>query len=188
MGNITSQFGEPAAAFLLPVHEVSDLSTSGKGVVYDPQFLDTTDFSDAGEDVASVSGKTFEANGNNYFDGQCIRLGGNDGTSYVVTSVGGTTGTDTITVDREIEESNGTDIFISQYLSMQYGVRDDTKSYIFPVLKSGYSGSQLSVITANGKELTDFNPNTLDDISLFPLKKIVRNDNNYAPIYACKAF
>jgi hypothetical protein len=115
-------------------------------------------------------------------------LGGNDGRNYVVTAVSGTTGSDTITVHRDIEENDGADIFISQYLSMQDNVKRDTVSYIFPVLKSGYSGTSLHVITANGKELTDFNPNTLSDLSLFPLKKIVRDDDNYYPIYACKAF
>jgi hypothetical protein len=204
MPNITSKFAEPAAAFLLPVIEVSDLTTSGYGIVYRPNYLDTGDFSDAAEDLSSVSDNTFEANGNNYFERQVIRLGANDGNNYVVTNVGGTTGTDTITVDRNIEESNGDDIFISDYVSLvdildysdksHFTKRDlsDTyypELYMFLTQKSGGTQGHLNIIFADGTQITDFYPATFSDLSLYPIKKIVQDDNNAATnIYPCKPF
>ncbi|MBS3777454.1 MAG: hypothetical protein KGY70_19825 [Bacteroidales bacterium] len=201
MAGITSKFGEPGGAFLLPIGETNDLTTSGKGVVSNPQNLLTSDFSDAGEDFASISDNTFEANGSNYFVNQVIRGGNDDGNNYVVKNVGGTSGTDTITVDRNIQESNGDDIFTSQYYSIQtaddpenHGKIADSEKYlnmlyIFVLLKSGYTSGQVHVIFADGTEISDFELSNKENISLVPMKKIVLDDNNVLDtVYFCKAY
>jgi len=205
MGNITSKFGEPAAAFLLPVGIVSDLTTSGYGIVYRPNYLETSDFSDAGEDLASVSDNTFEADGNNYFERQVIRLAADDGNNYVVIGVSGTTGTDTITLDRNIEESNGDDIFISQYVSLvdiTFNTQQDvsearklsdsrypSRLFIFLEASAASTFGQLDIVFADNTEITDFELSNFSDISLHPIAKVVRNDNNVATnMYYCKSF
>jgi hypothetical protein len=205
MSNIKSKYGEPAAAFLLPVGKVSDFTTSGYGIVYRPNYLPASDFSDAGEDLSSISDNTFEADGNNYFERQVIRLGADDGNNYVVISVGGTTGTDTITVDRNIEESDGDDIFISQYVSLvditfntQQSVSEarklsDTRYpenlFIFLQASAASTSGQLDIFFADETEITDFELSNFTDISLHPIRKVVRNDNNVATeMYYCKPF
>jgi hypothetical protein len=192
---LTSKMGEPIAAFFLPMTDkISDLTTTGYGIVHVPTFLETTDFSDAGEDLADVSGKTFTGTEGNYFVGQCIRLGGNDGADYVVTAVTGD-GSNTVTVDKDISESNGADIFISQYYSIQRRTDNfndgiyKSRLYIYLLLGNGYTTGQVDVIFANGDEITDFYLNDDSNLELIPFKKIVRNDNNVlAGIYATQAF
>ena len=201
MANITSKFNEPTGAFLVPIGETTDLTTNGKGVVHRPNYLETSDFSDSGDDLASIDGKTFEGDGNNYFVNQCIRIGGDDGSNYVVTAVDGTTGTDTITLDRDIKEDAGDDVYTSNYFSIQKATDPENSDrindndnynprlYIYILLKSGYATGQVNIIVAGDYEFTDFNPNLDSDLSLVPIKKIVLDDNNVLDtVYFCKGF
>ena len=184
---LLSKNGKPGALFLNAVGVTTDTTTSGKGVVYNPDYLETTDFADATEDLADVSGKTFTGTGGNYFAGQVVRFGSNDGNSYVVTGIDGTT----ITVDRDIIEENGEDIFISQYLSLitAYNVDEPypEDDLIFLLPASGYSNTSVKVITPDDATVT-LEPDNANDIALFPVKKLVRDDSNIDTLIYCKPF
>lgn len=183
-----------SGALFIPIGFVSNFTTTGYGIVMNSEYLEDTDFTDSTDDLSNIVDNTFEGDGNNYFERQAIRIGGATGSNYVVLSVSGTSGTDTITLDRTIEETAGANVFISQYKSL-IDRRDGKKPqglyldyFIFLVGTPNTTTGQLHVIFGDGTEIVDFETPSVDDLSLFPIRKIVRDDNNVVTdIYFCKA-